>query len=182
MFKSRRKKAIDLLKKRKAQIEKISSLTSYDRWRVRSNAIVNQYIGDNEFHRQKFAKIDLTNMPKFGDPEEKKIRWIRAQKILAKEYITSCIEYLEDGSKMVDEPNWFSNRTVAEQLAIINVLLWPLLFFTCNQGKKEGRMDSIQTITRLQSENEKLRDSLFQCISNLPKLDNSPEEQPSNEK
>jgi hypothetical protein len=105
MFKSRRTKAIDRLKTRKAYIEKIANIQAFERWKVRTNAIVKQYVGENEFHRQKFGDLDLSIAPNPNSPDNNKNNWLSAQKILAKEYITSCIHYLENDGKMVLEPN-----------------------------------------------------------------------------
>ncbi len=117
MFTSRRKKAIGLFTKRRSEIDKIQTMTAYERWRVRANAVVKQYIGENDFHRQNFAKVDLTVMPSLKD-EKRKSAWIRSQKILAKEYMNSCIDYLNNDGKMVREPSLFGLLPVAQQVAI----------------------------------------------------------------
>lgn len=185
MFTSRRKKAIGLLTKRRSEIDEIQTMTGYERWRVRANAVVKQYIGDNEFHRQNFAKVDLKAMPSLKD-EKRKTAWVRSQKILAKEYMNSCIDFLNNDGNMVYEPNWFCKRTVSELLSMIAIfqaiLLGSVLPYTCNQGKIQGAVDSKDKIRKLEGERDSLRTVLINCISNLSKPDNNPKEKPIDNK
>lgn len=105
MFKTRRTKAIEKLKIQKMRIDKINNMQAFERWKVRADAIVKQYIGENNFHRQKFNKVDISIRPSSNSPDELKTKWVLAQKVLAKEYMNSCIDYLQNDGKLVSEPN-----------------------------------------------------------------------------
>jgi len=183
MFVNRRKRAIKLLETQKAAISKIT-IYSFGKWKVRTDAIVKQYIGETDFHRQKFRTLDLSNLPKPTEPESKREKWLKAQKILAKEYVDSCLKYLIDNGKMIVEPNWFCKRTVGEIIAIImgflTILLAIVLPFTCSQGKIQGAADAKEKIHYLETERDSLKVILLDCLSNLPKPVNNPKEKEGN--
>ena len=141
-------------------------------------------IGETDFHRQKFRTLDLSNLPKPTEPESKREKWLKAQKILAKEYVDSCLKYLIDNGKMIVEPNWFCKRTVGEIIAIImgflTILLAIVLPFTCSQGKIQGAADAKEKIHYLETERDSLKVILLDCLSNLPKPVNNPKEKEGN--
>ncbi|MFN8303225.1 MAG: hypothetical protein U0U46_12080 [Saprospiraceae bacterium] len=191
MIKSfRRKRAIKLLNE---QLDKIDTLTfiNYDNWKSYTDAIISQFI-DEKFVRQSQI-MGFTFDLNFEDdedndltPEEIAEEWIMMKKHLGDDYVSRYINYLESGGDMTITPNWFCKRTVSEILSMIAIfqaiLLGSVLPFTCNQGKIQGAADSKKQIEKLEQTQDSLRTELINCISNLPKPNDSPKDKTTKNK
>ena len=139
--------------------------------------LANEYIGNTDFHVEKFGKTDLSNLPKVSDPKFSDPKLLKAKKIIAKRYIENCVNYITEGGELVNRPNWFCRRTTGEILTMIGlfqtILLGSILPFTCNQGKIQGSIDSKDQIHRLQYQNDILRTILIDCIGDTSKTNSN---------
>lgn len=188
MFKSRRKKAMKLLADQYIKIDSITML-NFDSWKSTTDVILKQYIDEKFIIESRILghtfELDYEQAEK-SSPEEAVEDWLMMKKSLAKDYITRHLIYLGNGGQLISRQNWFCQRTVGELLTMIAIfqaiLLGSVLPFTCNQGKVQGAADSKKQIEKLEQVRDSLRTELINCISNLPKPNDSPKDKTTKDK
>ena len=170
MSRSENRKAIKSLEIQKAKIDDPMHYNDWI-WVAQTADIVRKYIGENSALNSTISAYTFTTQ--FNEPTHTKIEFAKFWKSQeAKQFIDSCIEYIEVHG-IQEKQNWFTKRTTGEilsMIAIFQALLFTIILpFTCNLGKIQGSADSKDKIYKLEFE----RDSFKRLVPNLSVMSDS---------